>query len=39
MISLRDTNKISYNQLESRDTMILYVAKGFANNAFHSLRV
>ena len=25
MINPRDTNKISYNQLESRDTVILYV--------------
>ena len=39
MISLRDMNKISYNQSESRDTMILYVVKGFVSNAFDSLRV
>ena len=27
MISRRDMNKISFNQLKSRDTMILYVVK------------
>ena len=39
MINPRDTNKISYNQSESKDTMILYVVMGVFNNASDSLRV